>query len=106
MRKPSRREFALTAASLPFIASTEVAHGQVPPPSTPAEPPAAPAVDALASAKTATLRAEFGEHLSPADLEQLENEISESLPWLRRMREFPLDNADEPDFAFAAWDER
>lgn len=54
----------------------------------------------------AALEAQYGEHLTAEELRRLESEISDSLPWLERMREFPLSNSDEPDFIFMAEDPR
>lgn len=94
--KTTRRKFsalALGAAALPLLPA-DIALAQ------PADTPAAP--DALAEALTGVVRAEYGQFLSGDELEKVAQDFKEWVPAIRRLREFPLTNADEPDFAFSA----
>ena len=84
----SRREFAKTlavaAVALPLIAEET--------------PKPAP----IAEAQLAVVKAEYGEFLTAAELEQMRKDLNDSAPYLAKFREFKLVNADEPDFTFGA----
>lgn len=103
--KTSRRRFAslaLTAAAAPLVTSLAEAQtaAATPPPAT--VPPAPAAADGLADALTAVVRAQYGTHLTAAELETVQKDLTQWVPAIRRLREFPLTNADEPDCSFSA----
>jgi hypothetical protein len=83
----SRREFAKTlavaAVALPLVAE---------------ETKPAP----IAEAQVAVVKAEYGEFLTMAELEQMRKDFNDSAPYLQKFRDFKLSNADEPDFTFGA----
>jgi len=102
----TRRRFAklvtLAAATAPLFASAQTA---APPP-----PPAQPQPDEkkesaakpAAAALTAVIKAEYGEHLDPAELQKIETDLTDTLDFVSTMRKFKLSNGDEPDFIFSA----
>jgi hypothetical protein len=72
------------------------------PPATPATPPPS----AFAKALTEMTRANFGKHLSAAELAQLDKDFQDYAPFVEKFREYRLVNSDEPDFTFASLVER
>ncbi|MDQ3281979.1 MAG: hypothetical protein M3Q69_11265 [Acidobacteriota bacterium] len=112
MSRTSRREFAkslaVAGAAVPLVATTDLLAqtSPVPVPPPPAPPPPATPPSPLASALTEVVRATYGAHLTPAELERIGRDFQESAPYLENFRKFKLTNADEPDFTFAARAER
>lgn len=99
--KTTRRAFAGLAASavaFPLVAPLAEAQTTAPPAAAPAPTP----VEPLAQAMTAVVRAEYGAFLSEAELATIEKDMAGSARGIRRLREFPLTNADEPDCSFSA----
>lgn len=114
MSKTSRRRFAKSLAVAGAIAPLAVSDllAQTPPASPApvvAPPPAAdpaPEFSRFGKALTEMVRANYGEHLSEAEIEKLHADFQRFAPYVERFRKFPLTNADEPDFTFASLVER
>lgn len=116
MSKTSRRRFAKSLAAAGAIAPFAVTEllAQTPPPPPPPAPAAAPAPAAppptepsrFGKALTEMVRANYGEHLSEAELEKIDGDFQRFAPYVERFRQFTLVNADEPDFTFASLVER
>ena len=113
MSKTSRRRFAKSLAAAGAIAPLAVADllAQTPPappapvsPPAPAVPPAEPSP--FGKALTQMVRANYGAHLSEAELQKLEEDFQSYAPFVERFRKFALTNADEPDFTFSSLVER
>jgi hypothetical protein len=89
----SRRDFARTltiaAAALPLLDAR--AAEETPPKPSP-----------LADAQTAVVKAEYGQHLTAAELEEIRKSFNESAPYLQKFREFKLTNGQEPDVTFSS----
>ena len=108
----SRRQFAKTAAigiaaAAPFVAAT----AQTPTPTPPKEPaappnpqtsPTPPAISPVAVALGAVAEARFGSVLTAEQLEQVKKDMEGNVRTADRLRAAKLQNADEPDFVFAA----
>jgi hypothetical protein len=104
----SRRDFARLAAiagaagvSLPAL-QAQVPPIAPPPATEPPPPPVPVAITERARARAAVVVAEFGEHLSAADVEKITSDFSAGDAWLQRFRALPLPNGAEPDFIFVA----
>lgn len=102
---PTRRRFAAAlaaAAAAPVLAHTlplEAQAAPAPPPSpSPAPEPPSPYVEAMAEA----LRAKFGRHLEPGQLEAAKRSLDRIARNADRMKQVKLGNADEPDVVFFA----
>lgn len=65
-------------------------------------PPASP----LAKALSEVVSASYAKHLDRNELERIDRDFQRHAQTLERLRRFPLNNADEPDFTFAALVER
>lgn len=117
MSKTSRRRFAKSLAAAgaiaPFAVSDLLAQATPPAPpptgtktvATPAAPEAQPPSE-FGKALTGMTRANYGAHLSAADLAQLDKDFQGYAAFVERFRKFELKNADEPDFTFASLVER
>lgn len=110
MSRTSRRVFAKTvaaAAALPLIG-----HAQTPPPPQSGKPPATESappkeeIKPLAAAMTGVITAQYGAHLTPEEVREVEKDFNESMSGLDRLRQIPLVNSDEPDFTFTIEAER
>lgn len=115
MSKTSRRRFAKSLVAAGAIAPLAVSDllAQASPPSPPPAPPAPtpqPAPPAEPSrfgkALTEMVRANYGAHLTDAELEKLGEDFQSYAPFVERFRKFALVNADEPDFTFSSLVER
>lgn len=114
MSQTSRRKFAkslaVASAAAPLIAADLIA--QTPPAPPPKgtktaeaeQKPAPPS--AFGKALTEMTRANYGKHLSAAELEQMDKDFQDYAPFVEKFREYKLVNADEPDFTFASLVER
>ena len=91
MPNTSRRAFAktvaLAGAAVPLLAQTT-------PPPTPPSP--------LGHALADVILAESGEHLTADDFFEIEKDMNDSAAAYKRLREFKLQNGDEPDFTFSS----
>ena len=102
---PTRRRFAKTlaaAAGAPFLAralplSAQASPTPAPSPTPTPEPPS-PVVEAMAEA----MRAKFGKHLAPEQLEAAKKSLDRASKNADRMKSIKLTNADEPDLVFFA----
>ena len=112
MSKTSRRRFAKSLVAAGAIAPLAVSDllAQTPPaPAPPAPPPpAAPPAEPsrFGKALTEMVRANYGAHLSDADLKKLDEDFQGYAPFVERFRKVELVNADEPDFTFSSLVER
>lgn len=111
-RNLSRRQFAKAAAigiatAVPVI----IASAQTPTPTPPKEPAAPPnpqtsptpaAVSPVAVAFGAVAEARFGSQLTPEQLARVKEDLQGNVRTAERLRAAKLQNADEPDFVFAA----
>jgi hypothetical protein len=92
MSRTSRRTFAktvaLAAAAVPVLAQQK----EAPP------PPPSP----LGHAMAGVVLAESGEHLTAEQFFDVEKDMNDAAGVYKRLREFKLQNGDEPDFTFAA----
>lgn len=106
----SRRRFAAVAAGsalLPLAAPLRASwiHGRgegplaTPPPGGSAQEEAPAGTDALLD----YVRALYGDQLDDDDLAVVREEIASYQRASRTLRQFPLENADSPAFAFRAW---
>lgn len=112
MSKTSRRRFAKSLVAASAIAPLAVsdllaqtppaASSAVPPPDAP--PPAE--LSRFGKALTEMVRANYGAHLSEAELKKLDEDFQSYAPFVERFRKFPLTNADEPDFMVSSLVER
>lgn len=101
----TRRRFAKTlaaAATAPILAralplGAQAAPTPAPSP-TPAPEPPSPFVEAMAEA----LKAKFGKHLEPGQLEAVKRSLGRASRNAERMKQVRLGNADEPDVVFFA----
>ena len=93
---PALGAAGLAASSLPLRTTA-----QTPTPS-PSPSPAPPKPSPLAEAYTEVARLRFGEHLTPAQLEQVKKDMEGNVGTADRLRGFKLQNGDEPDFIFTA----
>lgn len=91
--KSSRRDFAKALAVAPLAALAQ-------------EQPESKPPSALGKAMTEVVRASYGRHLTPAELEGIGKLLDEYAPYIEEFRKFKLTNADEPDFTFRALEER
>ena len=106
----SRRQFAKTIVALavaaPVVSSIYV-DAQTPPtkqapaPPNPAPTPT-PKPSPLAEAYGEVAQARFGDKLTPEQLTQVKRELEGNVRTADRLRAVKLQNADEPDFVFAA----
>lgn len=109
----SRRQFAKAAAigiaaAAPFVAAS----AQTPTPTPPKEPSAppnpqpspnpAPAPSPVAIALGGVAEARFSSMLTPEQLAKVKEDMVGNVRTAERLSAFKLQNADEPDFVFAA----
>jgi hypothetical protein len=114
MSRTSRRQFAKSIAVAAAAGPLVVAQSAVPRPIPPVPPPVPPAPGAvtpaapspLGRAYTDMVRATYGQHLTPAELERIGSDFNEAAPYVESFRKFKLANADEPDFTFQPLAER
>jgi hypothetical protein len=92
MPRTSRRTFAKTVA-LAAIAAPALA--QQPP-----QPPPAPSQ--LGHAMAGVVLAESGQHLTADEFFEVEKDMNDAAGVYKRLREFKLQNGDEPDFTFSS----
>jgi hypothetical protein len=98
----SRREFAkrlaVAAVAVPLLdaapAGAQTAQAPSPPPGT--------QNIRVGEAQTSVLRARYGQHLTPADIRKIEENLEGLAGYMRRMHEVELQNHDEPDTIFFA----
>lgn len=88
----SRRAFAksVAIAALAAPALAQQKEEAPPPPST------------LSRAMAGVILAESGEHLTADEFHQIEKDMDDAAGAYKRLREFKLQNGDEPDFTFSA----
>lgn len=110
--RTSRRRFTRNVAAAlvaaPFAPS--LVHAQAPaakqapqpPKPQPSPSPAAPKPSPAAEAYTEVVRARFGDHLTPAQLDQIKKDVDGNVRAAERLRAIKLKNGDEPDFIFSA----
>ena len=113
MPRTTRRHFAATlaaaGAALPLLAQTPPAPPSPaagPKPETQTPPPEERKPSPLGTALTDVVRAQYGEHLSAEEMETVGASLQSHAAMLERFRQFPLANADEPDFTFVPLAER
>lgn len=58
---------------------------------------------AIVDARLSDVVARFGEHLSPAQTEQVRSRIGRTVGIAAALRQTPLTNADEPEIVFAPY---
>jgi hypothetical protein len=93
MPKSTRRQFTvLAAAALPLAAALD-SHAQN---AKPEEKPPSKWAEAL----TAVVRAEFDPYLTAEDVPHIRGDFESLEASIKRLREFPLVNSDEPDLTF------
>lgn len=97
MSRTSRRTFAKTVA-LAAVAAPALA--QQPQPAPP--PPPSP----LGHAMSGVVLAESGQHLTAEEFLDIEKDMNDNAATYKRLREFKLQNGDEPDFTFGALTKR
>ncbi|HEX9162052.1 MAG TPA: hypothetical protein VF980_10140 [Thermoanaerobaculia bacterium] len=88
--RSSRRTFAKTLALAPFLSIDSLAQETPKPPS------------ALGNALTEVVRAQSGQFLDAAEMQQASKDFQDYAGLLERFRSFKLVNSDEPDFTFSA----
>jgi hypothetical protein len=97
MPRTSRRAFAksiaLAGVAVPILAQT-------PPAPAPAQPPPPPS--ALGHALAGVVLAESGPHLTADEFFEIEKDMNDAAGVYKRLRDFKLQNGDEPDFTFSA----
>jgi hypothetical protein len=108
----SRRQFAKVAAiGIAAAAPVIIASAQTTAPTPPKEPAAPPnpqasptpaAVSPVAVAFAAVAEARFGSQLTPEQLSRVKEDLQGNVRTAERLRAVKLQNADEPDFVFAA----
>jgi hypothetical protein len=107
--EPSRRQFAKTIAavlaSVPLATSLANAQTAVPsavpqpsPSPTPTPQPPSPVAEAYAE----VARARFGKLVSPEQLSKIKEDLAGNVRSADRLRNYKLENSDEPDFVFSA----
>lgn len=93
MSRTTRRTFAksiaLAAAAVPVLAQQQ-----------PAAPPPPPSQ--LGHALGGVVLAESGPHLTAEEFFEVEKDLAGNADAYKRLREFKLQNGDEPDFTFGA----
>ena len=92
MSRTSRRTFAKSIAIAAVAAPLLAQQKEAPP------PPPSPLGHALAD----VVLAESGEHLTADDFFAIEKDMSDNAAVYKRLREFKLQNSDEPDFTFSS----
>ena len=110
--RTSRRRFTKNVAAAfvltPFASSLVRAQAPAakqapqPPKSQPSPSPAAPKPSPAAEAYTEVVRARFGDHLTPEQLDQIKKDMDGNVRAAERLRAVKLKNGDEPDFIFSA----
>ena len=92
MSRTSRRTFAKTIA-LAAVAAPAIAQQpkEAPPPPSP-----------LGHAMAGVILAESGQHLTAEEFMDIEKDMNDSAGVYKRLREFKLQNGDEPDFTFSS----
>lgn len=104
----SRRRFAktlaaaLVAAPLTAMAQKPIATKEAVAPPNPPPSPAPPAASPTAEAYSEVARARFGDKLSAEQLSQVKGDLEGNVRTAERLRAAKLQNAEEPDFVFAA----
>lgn len=114
MSRTSRRQFAKTLTAAAAAAPLALAQSTTPQPIPPVPPPVPPAPgtaapaqpSALGAAYTEMVRATYGAHLTPAELERMGRDFNDAVPYIESFRKYKLTNADEPDFTFQPLAER
>lgn len=98
MSRTTRRQFAktLTAAGAALAAANLTAQEKQE-----EKPP-----NAFGLALAGVTRAQFGQHLSEAEMAQVTKDFQDYAPFVEGFRRFELKNADEPDFTFQALADR
>lgn len=107
MSRTSRRKFAKTIAAasvaIPVISLAQTASPAPPPTTAKAaedgkrEPKNA---SALGLALTAVVSAQSGHFLTESEMQRVHDDFQDYVPFVERLRNFKLTNADEPDFTF------
>jgi hypothetical protein len=95
MAGTTRRRFAAIAAMTPLALSAELPAQTQPQPAAPPPPPSK-----LPGAMTELVKAEFGPFLNEEEMTKIRGDFESWEPAMKRLRDFPLVNADEPDFTF------
>lgn len=104
----SRRKFAktlaavLVAAPLTVKAQKPIVPKEAVAPPNPPPSPAPPAASLTAEAYGEVARARFGDKLSVEQLTQVKSDLEGNVRTAERLRAAKLQNAEEPDFVFAA----
>lgn len=102
----SRRRFAKTLAAAliaaPLTAKAQKTTKEAVAPPNPQPSPALPAASPMAEAYGEVARARFGDKLSAEQLTQVKSDLEGNVRTAERLRAAKLQNADEPDFVFAA----
>lgn len=105
MKKTSRRVFARNLAVAGAAGAVLPLVGQTTAPVS-ATPEVQTKSTALADALAEVVRAQHGRHLTSVEIEQIRNDFREFVPYATSLRDFPLENRDEPDFTFHSLVER
>jgi hypothetical protein len=93
MADTTRRRFAAMAAITPLALTAELPAQTQPQPATP--PPSK-----LPGALTELVKAEFAPFLNEEEMTKIRGDFESWEPAMKRLREVPLVNSDEPDFTF------
>jgi hypothetical protein len=93
MSRTTRRTFAKSIA-VAAIAVPALAQQQPPAPPPPPSP--------LGHALSGVVLAESGQHLTADEFFDIEKDLADNAGAYKRLREFKLQNGDEPDFTFAS----
>lgn len=106
MSIPPRRRFLKSLAAAPLLpaawAAPQAAPSAAPSPS-PTPTPSETRPGAVAEALGEAVRHRYGDHLQPADVDQIKKSIEENLLAAERLRKrMKLGNADEPVVVFQA----
>lgn len=105
-RQLSRRRFAKTLAAAliaaPLTANAQKVTKEAVAPPNPQPSPAPPAASLTAEAYGEVARARFGDKLSVEQLTQVKSDLEGNVRTAERLRAAKLQNAEEPDFVFAA----
>ncbi len=101
----SRRRFASTlaaAAGVPFLVRALPLAGQVAPAPAPSPSPTPAPPPAALEPTMALVKAKYGQHLTPEQMEGVRQSVQRSILNADRMTLMPLANSDEPDIVYFA----
>jgi hypothetical protein len=96
-RRQFTRQLAITAAAPLALGATST---RAQPPAAGQAPPATDPLAAAAEALTGIVKSRHGQNLTDDQVKQIQRSILGNLRSGERLKQFKLQNADEPDFAF------